>query len=136
MGDETVKRAARYSVGYIETVLPHVHLQSVLYDFRHNFVLGILQDCFSAWEWCVGRQMKVLRSCPGSPHPIVVLHRWLILIAADKQHWLLGFCLLMSQSNTDRPDNMAQQLAGVDQNQVRCRCAIDRNIDRDPKTLD
>ena len=33
---------------------------------------------------------------------------------------------------SDRPDNMVQQLAGVDQHHVRCRCAIDR----DPKTLD
>ena len=104
---------------------------------------GNLQDCFSAWEWGVGRQMEVLRSCSGSPHPPVVLRSWLILIIAVKQHQFLGFCRITAQPNTEaqgkiacrsseRPDNMVQQLAGVDQHHVRCTCAIDR----DPKTLD
>ena len=87
--------------------------------------------------------MEVLRSCSGSPHPLVVLHSWLILIIAVKQHQCLGFWRITAQSNTeaqgkiaccpsDMPDNMVQLLAGIDQHHVRCRCAIDR----DPKTLD
>ena len=56
---------------------------------------------------------------------------------------VLGFWRVTAQSNTEvrgkiaccpknRPNNMVQQLAGVDQHHVRCRCAIYR----DPKTLD
>ena len=82
--------------------------------------------------------MEVLRSCPGSPHPLVVLRSWRILIIAVKQHQLLGFWMIMAQSNTDargkiaccpsdRPENMVQQLADVDRHHIRCRCAIDRD---------
>ena len=72
-----------------------------------------------------------------------VLRSWLILIIAVKQHQCLGFCRITAQSSTeargkiaccpsDRPDNMVQQLAGVNQHHVSCGCAIDRPS----KTLD
>ena len=87
--------------------------------------------------------MDVLRSCPSSPHPDVVIRSWLILTIVVKQHQFLGFRMTTAKSNieaqgkiaccpSDRPDNMVQQLAGVDKHDVRCMCAIDR----DPKTLD
>ena len=89
--------------------------------------------------------MEVLRSCSGSPHPLVDLRNWFILVIAVKQHqlfWLLAdnySSNLTSKTHgkiaccpSDKPDNMVQQLAGVDQHHVRCMCAIDR----DPKTLD
>ena len=110
---------------------------------RERSLASNVMDCFSVWVWCVGHQMEVLRSCPGLHHPLVVLRSWLILIIAVKQHQLLGFWRITAQSNTDtrgkiaccpsdRPDNMVQQLAGVDQHHVMCRWAIDR----DPNTLD
>ena len=72
-----------------------------------------------------------------------VLRSWLILIIAVKQHQCLGLCRITAQSSTeargkiaccprDRPDNMVQQLAGVNQHHVSCGCAIDRPS----KTLD
>ena len=89
-----------------------------------TFVLGILQDRFSGWVLWVRRQMEVLRSCSGSPHPLVVLRIWLILIIAVKQHQFLGLWRITAKSNTeardkifycpsDRPDNMVQLLAFV-----------------------
>ena len=82
----------------------------------------------------------------GSPSilfRLVDLRSWFILVIAVKQHQFFCFWPITAQSDTeaqgkiaccpsDRPDNMVQQLAGVDQHHVRCRCAIDR----DPKTLD
>ena len=83
MGDETVN-----FVNELHVILRGIYTQDA---GEETFVLGIRQDCFSAWEWCVGRQMEVLRSCPGSPHPLVVLRSWLIIIAI-KQHqfWASG----------------------------------------------
>ena len=52
MGDETVKFANELHV-----ILRGISTQDA---GEETFVLGILQDCFSAWEWCVGRQMEVL----------------------------------------------------------------------------
>ena len=46
--------------------------------------------------------MEVLRSCSGSPHPLVGRRSWLlILIIAVKQHQFLGFWMITTQSNTD-----------------------------------
>ncbi len=110
MGDETVK-----FVSELHVILRGISTQDA---GEETFVLGILQDCFSAWEWCVGRQMEVLKSCPGSPHPLAIRRSWLILVIAVKQHQFLGFWKITAQSNTEAqcnfacyPDNMVQQLA-------------------------
>ena len=70
----------------------------------------------------LGRQMEVHRSCLGSPHPLVELRSWLILIIAVKQHQFWGFRRITAQSNSniqalgkiaccpsDRPDNMVHE---------------------------
>ena len=84
MGDETVK-----FVNELRIILRGISTKDA---GEETFVLGILQDCFSAWEWCVGRQKEVLRSCPGSPRPLVILRSWVIIIIAVKQHqfWASG----------------------------------------------
>ncbi len=77
MGDETVVKF----VNELHVILRGISTQDA---GEETFVIGILQDCLSAWEWCVGRQMEVLRSCPGWTHPLVVLRSWLIIIIAVK----------------------------------------------------
>ncbi len=48
MGDEIVK-----FVSELHVTLRGISTQDA---GEEAFVLGILQDCFSAWEWCVGRR--------------------------------------------------------------------------------
>ena len=99
MGDETVK-----FVNELHVILRGISTQDA---GEETFVLGILQDCFSVWEWCAGRQMEVFRSCPGSPHPLVVLRSWLIIIIAVKQHQFWGFWRVTAQSNTEARGKIA-----------------------------
>ena len=133
--DETVK-----FVNELHVILYGIYTHRVL--ARRPLFLEFSRVASLYGSGCDGHQMEVLRSFPDSPHRLVVLRSWPIIIIAVKQHQLLGFWRITAQSNTeargkiaccpsDRPDNMVHQLADVDQHHVRCRCAIDQ----DPETL-